>query len=136
MTPNRFEEVFDETVDLSREVLVNKAREYAGAGDRLHNFKQAAHLGQETAIQALGGMMMKKHTVSVYDMIQSGQSYSLAQWDEKIGDHINYLILLRALVIEDSDTALSSEEIYQETLTAMKYHTETNTPYSRKGKHA
>jgi len=42
--------------------------------------------------------MMAKHTVSIYDMCGSGEIYDIAKWDEKITDHINYLLLLRALV--------------------------------------
>ena len=47
--------------------------------------------------------MMSKHTVSVYDMIrglESGEEYPLDMWDEKIGNSINYLLLLAALVRE------------------------------------
>ena len=50
--------------------------------------------------------MMAKHTVSVYDLIQR-QEQSLVvpkeMWDEKIGDSINYLIWLTALVEEKCD---------------------------------
>ena len=47
--------------------------------------------------QALVGMMTK-HTVSVYDMVNGGQAYASDKWDEKIGDLINYLLLLRVAV--------------------------------------
>ena len=49
--------------------------------------------------------MMAKHTVSIYDMCNSGQKYPIELWNEKITDHINYLLLLRAIIedeIEDS----------------------------------
>ena len=49
---------------------------------------------------------MAKHTVSVYDMIrglEEGKSYPLELWDEKIGDSINYLLLLAAAVREDAE---------------------------------
>ena len=49
---------------------------------------------------------MCKHTVSVYDMIrglEEGKSYPLELWDEKIGDSINYLLLLAAAVREYSE---------------------------------
>ena len=77
--------------------LINKAKEYA-TEDRLHNFKIAATLQGITPIQALAGMM-SKHTVSINDMCRGGE-YPLGMWDEKIGDSINYLLLLRALVEE------------------------------------
>jgi hypothetical protein len=80
-------------------VLGSKGNEYA-TEDRLHNFKVAAELQSETPQESLGGMMAK-HTVSIYDMIRSPQTFTRAQWDEKITDHINYLILLRAIVEEE-----------------------------------
>ena len=51
--------------------------------------------------EALGGMMAK-HTVSVYDMINSCDTFPIALWDEKITDHINYLLLLKAIVVEEA----------------------------------
>lgn len=82
-----------------KEVLLSKGEEYA-TEDRLHNFKAAAHIQKETPRQALVGMMAK-HTVSIYDMGKSTKNFSRAQWDEKIIDHLNYLILLSAVVTEE-----------------------------------
>ena len=48
--------------------------------------------------------MMAKHTVSVYDLIEDyeqGKEISPKMWAEKIGDSINYLLLLTALLEED-----------------------------------
>ena len=83
-------------------VLGAKGEEYATENDRLHNFKVAAGVQGITVKEALSGMMAK-HTVSVYDMIADGKDHSLDRWDEKILDHINYLILLRAIVVEEKD---------------------------------
>ena len=98
MTATEFERIFEEQVERSRIVLVNKASEYA-TEDRLHNFKVAAALEGKTPEQALAGMMAK-HTVSVYDMAESGLVYPIELWQEKITDHINYLFLLNAIVRE------------------------------------
>ena len=98
MTTTDFERIFEEQVERSRIVLVNKASEYA-TEDRLHNFKVAADLEGKTPEQALAGMMAK-HTVSVYDMAESGLAYPIDLWQEKITDHINYLFLLNAIVME------------------------------------
>ena len=98
MTATEFERIFEEQVERSRIVLVNKASEYA-TEDRLHNFKVAAALEGKTPEQALAGMMAK-HTVSVYDMAESGLAYPVELWQEKITDHINYLFLLNAIVRE------------------------------------
>jgi hypothetical protein len=83
-------------------ILGVKANEYAADADRLHNFKTAADLKGESPRQALAGMLAK-HTVSVYDMAMSDRSFPMKQWDEKIIDHINYLILLMAIVQEEMD---------------------------------
>lgn len=111
-----FNEILETEIERIRSVLGSKAAEYADDGDRLHNFKQAAHLEGCTEEQALGGMM-GKHTVSIYDMIRTGEHYTLAQWSEKINDHVNYLILLKAIVIEKQqvwdDAVSASLDVYQ-----------------------
>ena len=80
-----------------------KHEEYTRGNDKLHNFKRAADTKQTTPEDALLGMM-NKHTVSIYDMVDDltllGREHSLKVWDEKIGDNINYLKLLRALIEE------------------------------------
>jgi hypothetical protein len=82
-------------------VLLKKSEEYATEDDKLHNFKIASALSGETAEQALWGFCIK-HLVSISDMVAAGRTkqFTNDQWDEKIGDAINYLILLRAQVLE------------------------------------
>lgn len=110
MNADEFGDLFEQTVQKSRDVLVDKAREYANDGDRLHNFVQAAAVLQTTRTRALGGMMLK-HTISVYDMINSGEDYPMEKWDEKIMDHINYLVLLRACICDDQQDQQPQELI-------------------------
>ena len=107
MTTTDFERIFEQQVERSRSVLVSKAKEYATL-DRLHNFKVAASLEGKTPEQALAGMMAK-HTVSVYDMAESGLAYPIELWQEKITDHINYLFLLNAIVREGRPTEALEE---------------------------
>jgi len=103
MNVSKFNEVIAAQIKLSTDVLCNKAKEYADSEDRLHNFKVAAAVQGVTPIQALEGMMAK-HTVSVYDMCgDSSKNFPIELWSEKITDHINYLLLLRALVEEDKE---------------------------------
>lgn len=97
-------------------VLGAKGEEYATDNDRLHNFKVAAQVQGITVKEALSGMMAK-HTVSVYDMIADGKDHSLDKWDEKILDHINYLILLRAIVVEEK--SIVSRDISEDSKTAI-----------------
>lgn len=99
MNAQEFELVFEHEVDRSRQVLVEKAKEYAADGDRMHNFYKAAHIDDETPEQALWGFL-KKHIISLADMVKSGKDYPLAVWDEKLGDFLNYGYLLKALVVD------------------------------------
>ena len=117
MKQEQFEQVVDTQLQRIRDILVIKAKEYA-TEDRLHNFRTAATLRECTMEQALGGML-SKHTVSIYDMIESGKEYPIAQWDEKITDHLNYLVILRAIIEEREGERLSKMK-QQDVLNAKK----------------
>jgi hypothetical protein len=97
----RFGDILDAQVKRVRDVLVAKRDEYANE-DVLANFKKSANLRGVTPPQAVSGMMVK-HTVSIYDMVESGKTFTLDQWDEKITDHLNYLILLRATLVDNEN---------------------------------
>lgn len=100
MKVEEFNKVIAKQVERSTSVLIDKAEEYA-TEDRLHNFRVASVLNGTSMEQALAGMMLK-HTVSIYDMCRGGVACSIDLWNEKIADHINYLLLLRAIVEENS----------------------------------
>lgn len=100
MNSETFNQHLQHMQEVSVETLLNKAKEYATDGDRLHNFKVAADVQGISPTAALAGMMAK-HTVSVYDMIGTGDVYPLELWEEKIKDSINYLFLLWALLHEE-----------------------------------
>jgi len=95
-----FVKVLDAQIKRVQNVLIVKTAEYANA-DQLHNFRVAAELQDKTVKETIAGMMAK-HTVSIYDMVRSKRSFDPEIWDEKITDHIIYLILLRAAVIEEA----------------------------------
>ena len=82
-----------------QETLGNKAKEYSRDGDRLHNFKIAARMNDVTQAQALWGMAMK-HLVCVDDMVKGRTVATKDVVDEKIGDMMNYLVLLEAVLTE------------------------------------
>lgn len=100
MTTTMFEAIINAQFEKCKDVLIDKAKQYAGEGDRLHNFRCAAGMQCCSAKEALAGMMAK-HTISIYDMCRDGKLHSEEMWNEKITDHINYLLLLRAIVTED-----------------------------------
>ena len=99
MTVEQFEVILEERLLTIKGVLGMKAKEYALGGDRLHNFKVAARIKDETPAKALWGMALK-HLVSVTDLIEGCLQPTEAMVNEKIGDMINYLILLEAILKE------------------------------------
>lgn len=106
MTNADFNNVVNEQLDYCKSLLCKKGEEYdRDTNDRFHSFKVAAALQGETPMQALAGMLAK-HTVSVYDLIREG-SHDLTIWDEKITDHINYLLLLKGLIMDESGASES-----------------------------
>lgn len=102
MNNNDFIKVVDCQLNRCYNILACKSAEYdMESGDRFHSFKVAASLQNLTPKQALVGMMCK-HVVSVFDMVEADEKFSIEKWDEKITDNINYLLLLRGLIEEES----------------------------------
>ncbi len=95
---DRYMEAVNMMLKHVEKTLTAKRNEYA-VGGNYHNFEKAAELLGITPVQALAGMM-SKHTVSVYDLVNSKQPVDMEQWKEKIGDHITYLLILWAMVNE------------------------------------
>lgn len=115
MTYQEFEKCFEARVDLCRRVLVGKNQEYARGDDKLHNFKEAAAMESESPEQALRGMLLK-HWQSLRDLcndLDKGQFHPISLWDEKLGDGLNYLFLLNALVKERYQICLTQTESAQ-----------------------
>lgn len=102
MTNERFESVVDEQFKRCKSTLYHKSNEYSSEEDRLHNFKCAGGYQNKDPKDALLGMMTK-HLVSISDMCQDGKPHTLDLWNEKITDAINYLLLLKGLVVEEDD---------------------------------
>lgn len=98
-----FDSIVDSRCAQIKEVLSNKAKEYASDGDRFHNFRVASRMAGTTPEKALAGMKLK-HDVSVGDLIEWADStpekLTVSLIDEKIGDSIAYLILLEGLLKE------------------------------------
>lgn len=100
MKREEFDYVVAKQLGICMQVLTNKNKEYqAKSPDPFHNFRTAAEVTGTSPEAALAGMMAK-HTVSLYDMCKNGTAeYSESQWTEKITDHINYLLILKAMVV-------------------------------------
>ena len=100
MNAEFFDKVFEDQIRRCRDVMYQKAEQYAPDDDRLHNFKNASHLQGVPMRQALAGMMVK-HTISIYDMCYKDDEFAPTLWLEKLTDHLNYLFLLRAVLEEE-----------------------------------
>jgi len=96
-----FDDVLSARIFKINQVLGQKAQEYASGANHFHNFDLAARRLKTTPEKALNGMMAK-HDVSVQDLIawseDDPERITRGLIDEKIGDLINYLILLEGLL--------------------------------------
>lgn len=112
MTNEEFEKVVKDCIENINNVLNNKAKEYASGEDRLHNFVVASQFMNTTKPYVVMGMA-NKHFVSIRDIVidyeKTGKLPTKEMLDEKIGDAINYLILLKACFLEDIDGKESVE---------------------------
>lgn len=104
MTAEEFNKLVEERIHSIREVLTQKAKEYASSADRLHNFKRAAKITGETPAEVCVGFMAK-HLTSLFDLVDhlkyGNYAKVISLIDEKIGDSVNYLILLEAVMKEE-----------------------------------
>lgn len=109
MNNEEFKKVVNQQLAFCKSLLLKKGDEYSSQDDqdRFHSFNVASELIGCDKKKALAGMMVK-HTISIYDMCQGG-NYSYERWEEKITDHINYLLLLRAMIEEETNEKYSSE---------------------------
>ncbi len=95
MTNQRFDEILETTQKWQKSSLPAKGSEYA-TEDRLHNFKLIAKRTGQTPMQVCY-TLMDKHLVALADKIFSGEPMSREFFEEKTGDPLNYLVLLRGL---------------------------------------
>ena len=103
MNAKDFDKIVADRMAWCRQTLCAKGDEYAREGDRLWNFKVAARKLNCHPAEALAGMMVK-HTVSVDDIIDGLAKGIVPPKElvaEKIGDSINYLLLLEGLIEEE-----------------------------------
>lgn len=107
MTMDDFDAVVERRLERIRQTLVVKGREYSRDGDRLSNFHNGARMLRCTPERALLGYAVKQ-MVSIVDFVRDldqGVVRTEAEWDEKLGDAINYLILLEAVTVERRESS-------------------------------
>lgn len=100
MKTEKFNEIVRERCNKIQATLAHKAVEYTVDDNRLHNFDRGVRLTGRTREQVIHGMLLK-HEISVLDIIDNMEKDiypSVELLDEKLGDYINYLILLEASI--------------------------------------
>lgn len=104
MTLEKFNSSVSRQLEYCESLLVTKGVEYAPNAevDRLASFKVAAALQDVSEKEALCGMLAK-HLVSVYEMCRTEGPYTPEKWTEKITDSINYLLILKAMVDNETE---------------------------------
>ena len=100
MTVSEFNSIAEDIIGRTHDTLVRKQGEYNLEDDRLGVFKRAGDIQQATASQALLGMLTK-HIVSIYDHVVKNIPMTESMAAEKIGDTINYCVLLYAVLKEE-----------------------------------
>ena len=107
MATTKFSDCIERRIRNIREVLLIKAKEYATEDNRFHNFDVAARILDCTPERTLQGMMLK-HLVSIFDLVEwadiDSNLLTKEIIDEKIGDTINYLLLLEGLLLRRIET--------------------------------
>jgi len=113
-----FNEIVEQRINKIRSILTSKAKEYATGTNRFHNFDKAALVLGRVASEVSGSpekalwSFATKHLISIIDIIyqeewkntmtEEQRAKYLAMVEEKIGDMINYLILLEGLIKRDT----------------------------------
>jgi hypothetical protein len=106
MTRKQFvEDVVQRRVQLIQNVLQRKNEEYAGKDDVFKAFTEALPLSFHDTKQAVAWEFMVKHLQSIKLIIEerakTGKIPDEKLLEEKIGDAINYLILIEGMFKED-----------------------------------
>jgi len=101
MDRETFKKIVDDRLQKCQEMLTSKGNGYSRNGDVFHNFRFASMVTGCTLEKALWGMWVK-HIASVFDIINDTpdripEKEVLA---EKIGDLINYALLLEGMIEE------------------------------------
>ena len=110
MNSQEFNEIVKQTERLVEKTLIKKQDEYNLDEDRLSFFKHNAQFLGKSPEEALWAMA-SKHFISLTDMINSKQAFAEEIFDEKIVDAINYLILLKGLVLDTGKAIKKKEDL-------------------------
>jgi len=113
MTREEFSKRVEKRIDLVRQTLLTKHKEYAKDDNVFRNFDEAAGgLSLHSTSAEVLWSYMTKHLVSIKDIVSDNVPVDNAIVSEKIGDVINYLILLEAMLNEKCERHCKLKEAY------------------------
>ena len=99
MTNEIFNEIVEDLINHCKDTLIRKGDEYSTEKDRLSNIRRMASLKGSSTAQATWDACIK-HFASVMDQIESGVIPNEAWMNEKLGDIINYMLILKAVWLD------------------------------------
>ena len=105
MTYDKFMELLEERFNKTRETYSTKMIEYANVNDVFESFKKGVGFSFHDTPEGVAWEYACKHFESIKTIISkvSDEVPTDELLDEKIGDAINYLIIIKALVKERGD---------------------------------
>ena len=114
MTKEDFSRRVEKRIDLVRQTLLTKHKEYAKDDNVFRNFDEAAGgLSLHGSSAEVLWSYMTKHLVSIKDIVADKKPADPAIVSEKIGDVINYLILLEAMLNQQGEKHCKLKEAYE-----------------------
>jgi hypothetical protein len=113
MTREDFSRRVEKRIDLIRQTLLTKHKEYAKDDNVFRNFDEAAGgLSLHSTSAEVLWSYMTKHLVSIKDIVADNKPLDASVVSEKIGDVINYLILLEAMLNQKAERHCKLKEAY------------------------
>jgi hypothetical protein len=110
MTPETFDCLIEMIHKRSKGLLQSKAKDYARDTDRMMNFHVGAERSGKPPEIVLKGYRDKHETameIALRDLEAGRPIPPFDKWQEWIGDSLNYLILLEALLVERFDVEIA-----------------------------
>ncbi len=102
MQEKKFYKLVNRRFDKIISGLTSKGKEYSTKDNKLHNFDKGSRMTGNSREKVLMGFLLK-HLISVEDIIDNLDKGILPNReliDQKIGDIINYYILLEASLVD------------------------------------
>lgn len=111
MNIQEFQQTVVEATDKINKVLVAKRKEYTNNDDPFHNFRAATGVSLHNTKEAVAYEFLVKHLQSFKDIItfiedKNYTNIDKVLLDEKAIDIINYVLLIRGMIIDRIDNQI------------------------------